>query len=862
MPQARSGSVPTGTRVGRYEIVSLLGAGGMGEVYAANDSNLGRRVALKILPPHRTKDPERVERFVREARASSALNHPAIVSVHDAGSEDGVHFLAMELIDGEPLSAWLRKNRNLARTVEIMAQVAEGLARAHANGIVHRDLKPENIMVSNSGYAKIVDFGVAKLTERLDGRGHTGASTPTSRVGTTAYMSPEQVEGGGIDHRSDVFAFGTVLYEALTGRNPFASEQYADTLHNVVHLDPPLEDVPAPLRRIVRRCLQKEPEQRYHSLKDAALDLREALAETAPPPAPPTRARLAAAVIALAVLAAAAAFVLSRRTVAPEMKMTRLTNSGRVGTAAISPDGKYLVYAEREGDMQALYVKQIATGTVTRIAEPAPVYYYNLRVSPDGNYVLYLSHPRSEPNVVHVYAMPLLGGTARRIAADTEFWYSLSPDGTRVVFRRFNAFEREGQVTIAQVDGSGEEVVMRRRYPHYVAAPVWAPEGKSILFVGGIEGEKDSFGLFELTLDGGAIARVPAPKFTSVGSYAALPDGSGMLVAAYDREQPPQIWFVPHGESTGRKITNDISAYHSVTPTADSKSFVTVRDVTDSNVFTAPVGGDDRALRPVTTGVGNIVGVGGVRWIGTREILFTGLESATHTFFAVGAQGGSPRRLLHNYTVWHPSVSADGSRIAFVSEKSGTAQIWIADASGENARQLTQGSPVGMPSFTPDGKSVVYLTTRDTQYAWRIDVEGKTQPVRLTDVPTSRALVSPDGRWLLCRLRSREPNVALWRTAIVPLDRKGPPRYFDQIPRYGASPVLQWHPSGEGFLFLDGKGGVPNVWMQDLAGNEPRQLTFFTSGDIFSYELSADGTTLALSRGQASSDAVLIRDFR
>src|SRR5688500_17594537 len=221
-----AGSVPAGTRVGRYEIVSLLGRGGMGEVYTAHDSNLGRDIALKILPSHRTSDPDRVARFVLEARASSALNHPAIVSVHDAGSEGNVHFLAMELIDGESLAVWMKKSRKLARSIEVMAQVAEGLARAHAHGIVHRDLKPDNIMISRDGYAKIVDFGVAKLTERIGPRAaHTGITTPTSRIGTTAYMSPEQVEGRFVDHRADVFAFGTLLYELITGRNPFASPQ-------------------------------------------------------------------------------------------------------------------------------------------------------------------------------------------------------------------------------------------------------------------------------------------------------------------------------------------------------------------------------------------------------------------------------------------------------------------------------------------------------------------------------------------------------------------------------------------------------------------------------------------------------------
>jgi Tol biopolymer transport system component len=829
----------------------------MGEVYAADDANLGRRVALKILPPNRTKDPDRVARFVREAHAPSALNHPAIVSVHDTGSDGNVHFLAMELIDGEPLSQWMRQNRSVPRGMEMMAQVAEGLARAHAAGIIHRDLKPENIMISRSGYAKIVDFGVAKLVERTNGnRGHTGATTPTSRIGTTAYMAPEQVEGHALDHRADVFAFGTVLYEVITGTNPFVSEQYADTLHNIVHLDPPLDAVPDALRRVVRRCLQKDPEQRYQSLKDAALDLREAVAETVPERR--TRKALATALVALPLLALAAWLVASRRTRAPEMTMTRLTNSGKVSTAAISPDGKYLAYAAVEGDMQALYVKQIATGTTTRIADPAPAYYFNLRVSADGDYVYYVSTARSEPNIGHIYAMSLLGGQARRIAADTEFSYSLSPDGTRVAFRRFNAFEREHRLTIARVDGSGEEVVLRRRYPEFIAAPVWSPDGKAITFAGGKENDKDNVGLYELTLGTGNISLIPTPKFPGVDSYAALADGSGYLLTAYNREQPPQIWFVPRGETNGRKITNDISAYTSVTPTADSRSFVTVRDVTDSNIFTVPVGG--RTLTAVTSGLGNYVGGGGVRWLANGEIVFTGMEAGMPALFAVGKEGGTPRRLLHNMAAWKPTVSRDG-RIAFVSDRSGTSQIWVVDANGENERQLTHNTPVGFPSIAPDGRSVVYVTMRDTQYAWRIDIEGKGKPEQLTDVPTSRAAVSPDGKWLLCRLRSKEPNVPLWRTAIVPLDHKGPPRYFD-APRYGGPPLPQWHPSGGGFLYIDWKDGAANIWMQNIDGGDPRQLTFFTTGEIYAYDLSPDGATIALSRGLPSSDAVLIRDFR
>jgi eukaryotic-like serine/threonine-protein kinase len=861
---AAAGSVPTGTRVGRYEILSLLGTGGMGEVYAAHDSNLGRQVALKILPSHRTSDPERVARFVREARASSALNHPAIVSVHDAGSDGDVHFLAMELIDGQSLSAWMKKSRKESRSIEMMAQVAEGLARAHANGIVHRDLKPDNIMITRDGYAKIVDFGVAKLTERFGSRaGHTGVTTPTSRIGTTAYMSPEQVEGKIVDHRADVFAFGTVLYELMAGKNPFASPQYADTLHNIVHLDPPLDRLSPKLRRIVRRCLRKDPDDRYQSMRDVALDLREVLAEGDERPAV-KRWPAFLTVAAIAIVSAVSWYIGSRTSPsAPPaaMVMSRLTSSGQVSSAAISPDGRYLVYAERVGNLQSLNVKQIATGTTNPIIDPAPYQFYNVRVSPDSNYVYYSAHSHADPNILDVYRLPILGGTPQRIASDTEPWYALSPDGERIVFTRLNAFDREFKMTIASVNGEGEQVVMRRTLPEHIEAPVWAPDGKSLTFFSWDQTKKGEGGVKRLILSTGRIESVPTPTWPGVGSYTWLLDGSGALVTAFERDQPPQIWFVPAGSTAGRKITSEVSRYYSVTPTADSKSFVAVRDTTDANVLTVDLEGGGRPVHAVTSGFGNICGVAGVKWLNNSEILYSDIEGEMNTFFAVDASGrGEPRRLIRGMPSWRATVSRDGRKIAFVSDKSGQNQIWIADADGQNARQLSQ-IPGGNPTFTPDGKDIVYISSVGGQFATRIGVNGKTPAEPLTNVPTSRALVSPDGRWLLTRLRTSGADGPLWQTAILRTNGEGVPRYIP-VPRYGMGPHFQWHPDGSGFLFLDTKDGVGNVWFQPLDGGEPRQLTSFTSGTIFAFDVSPDGKRLAVSRGEPTSDAVLVRNWR
>ncbi len=853
---AASGSVPAGTRVGRYEIVSLLRRGGMGEVYTAEDSSLGRRVALKILPKERTSDPERVARFVREARASSTLNHPSIVSVHDAGSDGDVHFLAMELIDGESLSEWMRKRRSVASRIEIAAQIADGLAKAHDAGIIHRDLKPDNVMVTRDGRAKIVDFGIAKLTEH----GTSGSiSTPTARVGTTAYMAPEQIEGKTTDRRTDVFALGVVLYELFAGRHPFAAEQYADTIHNIVHLEPSLDPIPEELRRIVRRCLSKEVDRRYDSLRDVALDLREYA------PAGGRRRRAWWPAVVVLIIAAVAWFVIPREEApAPRgMTMTRLTNSGNITTAAVSPDGKYLVYAATEGLREALYVKQIATGTTSRIAEAAAMYYFNLVVSPDSNYAYYAMTTRSETNVVHIEQIPLLGGAPRRIALDTEFNFSLSPDGKRVMFRRFNAMQRDHTLTIAAVDGSGEEVLLRRTQPQFVESLAWTPDGKGVLFAAGNTVQKNSVRLHRMDLDSREIRDVPTPRFPSVGSYAPLPDGTGALLTAHDTEQPPQVWFVPADSAAGRKITSEVSSYFGVTPTGDSQSFTAVRDTTDSNIYTIDLG-DAHSLHPVTSGIGNRIGygAGGVRWLDDGEVLYSSRSAeGVSTVMAVSTAGGEPRRLVHNMAVWNVIPTPDGKHIVFVSDRSGSNQIWMSDLNGANARQVTSGGTVSSPSLTPDGRTVVYMRHDTQQLAWRVPLDGSSAAVPITNVPSNRPVVSPDGKQVLCRLRSQEKNTPLWRTAIVAMDGGTAPRYFP-TPRYGGPPMMQWMPDGHAFLFADWADGVANLWIQDVAGGEPRQVTFFDSGDIYSFDLARDGKRVALSRGISTRDAVLIRDWR
>jgi serine/threonine protein kinase len=430
--------IAAGTKLGRYEIRSKIGEGGMAEVYLAEDTRLHRKVALKVLLAELAENKDRMRRFEQEASAAAALNHPNIAHIYEIGESDGVNFIAMEFIDGQTLRESIhRGHSDLRKLLRYLQQVAEGLAKAHAAGIVHRDLKPDNIMITRDGHAKILDFGLAKLLDQrptsAEGSSEVATvvmpqhSTPGTVMGTAGYMSPEQAQGktNEIDQRSDIFSFGCILFEAVTGKKPFEGESVIKSLHMVVYEPaPPLTDLnpsaPAELQRIVRRCLAKDPDDRYQSIKEVAIELKELRREitggadvntTVPPPLRSTRSissaasestgpmqsagpvssaeyilteisrhrGVALAVLGFALLAGGLFFAVkyfafsSRPTIVhfQNMKMTRVTTEGNVESATISPDGKYIAYSAEESGKRSLWTKHLGTGSRVQILPPA-----------------------------------------------------------------------------------------------------------------------------------------------------------------------------------------------------------------------------------------------------------------------------------------------------------------------------------------------------------------------------------------------------------------------------------------------------------------------------------------------------------
>ena len=438
-----------GATLGQYRIEALIGRGGMGYVYRAHDTVLARPVALKILPPELVSDAGRLARFVQEARSASALNHPHVIAIHEIREATAMrngaaipglpvlHYLAMELVTGDTLRTLIETRRlDMRRAIDLLTQVAEALSAAHAAGVVHRDLKPENIMVATSGYAKVLDFGLAKLRSDVPANDAatqavmaTATSGPGILLGTVGYMSPEQVEGRPTDHRSDVFSFGCVLYEAVAGTRAFAGRSTIETLHRIANVDPSsvvsgLASAPQEVRRIVGKCVARDPEDRYQSLKETAIDLRgllrqldsgSAVSAEAPRALPGSRrwgVVAGAAALVAAVGVASWTWFGDREpaTVAPaQIRIERITAGGFLTHVALSPDGKYLAYADNPGGRQSLWVRQMDGTNPLELIPPRQVGYWGVQFARDGASIFYAVKGRDDPGGA-VYQIPLLGG--------------------------------------------------------------------------------------------------------------------------------------------------------------------------------------------------------------------------------------------------------------------------------------------------------------------------------------------------------------------------------------------------------------------------------------------------------------------
>ncbi len=830
-------SSPVGKTLGTYTIEKPIGAGGMGEVYLAHDAKLNRKVALKILPAEFVADAERIKRFEREARTISALNHPYIVTIYDVGAADGINFIATEFVEGVTVRDLINRGVDFKQTLSVISQTCEALAAAHKAGIVHRDIKPENIMLRSDGFVKVLDFGLAKLVQQTEFQQSISNYTMKGVIiGTPAYMSPEQVSGDRVDQRTDLWSVGVVLYEMLTGKNPFKGETRQETFQKILSENPPpvsesAKNIPVELDAILSKALEKDADVSYQTASDLRADLKRVRREfdssssLRSASSSLTQRRKGAKAQSFFLIFTFAFSLFTSLGVWyfykssdteksgeaiewAQAKHEQLTNtSGIKSYPSLSPDGKSFIYTSYAGDNADIFLQRVGGKNATNLTADSTAADWMGSFSPDGKFIAF----RSERKSSGIYVMEETGENVRRVA-DFGFHPSWSPDGKKLVVSDKSSDVSTSHTipnsSLWTIDvATGNKNLLETKGD--AIQPAWSPNGKRIAFWFVKEGSS------------GKIATIPAnggePLVVTDDSNVNWnpiwsPDGNYIYFGS-DRGGNMNIWRVAIDEETGKvsgtpeSVPTPSMYIRHLSLSTDGKTLAYIRYETKSNLQS--IAFDPEKL--VTVGDVNMITRGNSQ-ISTPALSPNGAEfvmrfpSFTQEDLVIFNRDGSNLRNLTNdkFRDRTPRWSPDGKTIAFASDRSGKYQIWMINADGSDLRQITFTEKTGAvaPIFSPDGKRIAFSEIENkTQSPFILDLTKSWQeqkPAPLPPIPDYQGSFSArdwsvDGNKLLLLLYETESR----ENGIVVFDFKT--STYEKMTDSGSYPI--WLKDNRHFIF-------------------------------------------------------------